>query len=968
MTQIDPLLLAVARAGLPGAAPPPRDGWADHLDDLMTRGLAGLFSASAAAGMVDIDAQMAGRLQRQLDAEAVRAVQLEGELIRLAPALEHLGAVVLKGAVLAHAAYPDPLLRPFTDLDLLVPGDRVVHAISVLATYGYERTRPEPTPGYDVRVGKAVTLQHSGGVVIDLHRTLATGNAGEGIDVEELVAARRSVPVGAHTVPAPSWEAHLVECALHAVVGDGLARPLSLRDIAEVAHHPSLDPGVAAELALRWHVAELVGLGLRAARDGLGLELPNALAALAHRADMTLPASEPARSARNRLDELRSGDLRRRATLARSLVAPSAEFLRWAHGDAPLPQLYGRRWRSLYQRAMEARRGDPSDGADPSASLTPHDAVAGAAEPTDVAAPVASPPPTVAPEPRPAGLPVPLGYEQHSAGRLSQAVSRQTAGTLERPGPVSRQDAWSRARPPRQGPSTNGNGRSPHGSSGGAGHAGGGDNGDGRGGGDDDGPGPPAGSPASDHDPARATGPTPPARSGVAFGMAGGALLAITAVGSQLGMDSLGVVLVPLAGLLLAGAASRRIARLRPDEAWVGRWLVLAVVVKLGASYVRYHTIVNDYGGVADATGYDGYGRRFAAAWLDGGTAPDLTDLRQTNFIRWFTGVVYYLFGTNMVAGFFVFGLLALIGSYLWYRATVDAVPQVDKRLYLALVLFAPSVAFWPSSIGKESLMQLGIGAVALATANLVRQQLARAAVIGFAGGWLLWVVRPHLLALVTLAAGCAYVGGRVRASGGAMRSFMARPVGLLAVAFLVAFTVSQGAEFLGIEDLSLSSIEAELDEQTERSSQGGSQFDSGDNSLNPVNLPRGAVTVLLRPFPWETESPLQLLSSLESAILAGIIVARLASLRAALSLARSSPFLLYCWVLLILYAATFCIVRELRAAGPPAFARAAGAVRDHRGAGQRPRPGATRADAGPATDRRRGCPCRPLTDCCAGR
>jgi hypothetical protein len=281
-------------------------------------------------------------------------------------------------------------------------------------------------------------------------------------------------------------------------------------------------------------------------------------------------------------------------------------------------------------------------------------------------------------------------------------------------------------------------------------------------------------------------------------------------------------------------------------------------------------------------------------------------NLRQTNFIRWFTGLVYYMFGTNMLAGFFVFGLLAVIGSYFWYRATADAVPQVDKRLYLALVLFAPSVAFWPSSIGKESLMQLGIGSVALATAHLLHQRLARAAIVGFAGGWLLWVVRPHLLALVTLAAGCAYVGGRVRASGGPMRSLMARPVGLLAVALLVAFTISQGAKFLGIEDLSLSSIEAELDEQTERSSQGGSQFDSGNNSLNPVNLPRGAVTVLLRPFPWETETALQLLSSLESAILAGLIVARFASVRAALTLARSSPFLLYCWVLVILYAATF--------------------------------------------------------------
>jgi len=895
VTRIDPLLLAVTRAGLPGSAPPPRDGWVEHLDAVISHGLAGLFSAGAAAGIVDIDVDMAGRLQRQLDAEAVRAVQLEGELLRLEPVLQDLGAVVLKGAVLAHAAYPDPLLRPFTDIDLLVPGHRIEHAISVLARYGYQRARPEPTPGYDARVGKAVALQHPGGVVIDLHRTLAAGNASDGVDVDEIVAARRQVPIGSHAVPAPSWEAHLVECALHAVVGDGLARPLSLRDIAEVAHHPSLDPGITAELALRWQVAELVGLGLRAARDSLGLELPNALAALAHRADVTVPASEPARSARNRLDELRSGDLRRRATLARSLVAPSAEFLRWAHGDAPLPHLYGRRWRSLYQRAMDARRDETPDSTPTSAPLATATGLPETPGPPVAAAPTAQTdrdsPPMRAPDtggPRPA-LPI---------------VYRQSAGTLERRGTTSRQEGWSWARPPRQSATSNGNGRSPRASGGGGATAG--DNDDGHGGGDDDGSGPPAGAPGPHPDPTRGTAPAPPARNGLAFGIAGGALLAITAVASQLGTNSFGVVLVPLAGLLLAAAASRRIARLRPDEAWVGRWLVLAVVAKVGASYFRYHTALNEYGGVADASGYHEYGRRFARAWLDGGSAPDLNNLRQTNFIRWFTGVVYYVFGTDMLAGFFVFGALAVIGSYLWYRATVEAVPRVDKRLYLALVLFAPSVAFWPSSIGKESLMQLGIGAVALATAHLLGHRLARAAVAGFAGGWLLWVVRPHLLALVMLAVGCAYAAGRVRGTGGAVRSLIARPVGLLGVAFLVAFTVSQGAEFLGIEDLSLSSIEAELDEQTERSSKGGSTFDSGDNSLNPLNLPQGAATVLLRPFPWETDSPLQLLSSLESAVLAGIIVVRLPSLRAALAQARSTPFLLYCWILVILYAATF--------------------------------------------------------------
>jgi hypothetical protein len=63
---------------------------------------------------------------------------------------------------------------------------------------------------------------------------------------------------------------------------------------------------------------------------------------------------------------------------------------------------------------------------------------------------------------------------------------------------------------------------------------------------------------------------------------------------------------------------------------------------------------------------------------------------------------------------------------------------------------------------------------------------------------------------------------------------------------------------------------------------------------------------VLIRPFPWETDTPFQLLASLESAAVAVFILTRLGSLKNALLRARSSPFLLYCWVLTILYSATF--------------------------------------------------------------
>jgi hypothetical protein len=394
-------------------------------------------------------------------------------------------------------------------------------------------------------------------------------------------------------------------------------------------------------------------------------------------------------------------------------------------------------------------------------------------------------------------------------------------------------------------------------------------------------------------------------RSGVWFFVIGAIILGSVVLAAQLGKIGEAPFLIPTAALFFALAAARRISRNHPDEQWVGRWLVIGLIAKLLASYIRYFTLTVTYNGVGDATDYDKYGRRYANAWLHGGSPPALENLRQTNFVRWFTGVVYFVFGQNLLAGTFVFGLLALIGSYFWYRATVDAVPFVDKRLYLGFILFAPSIAFWPALVGKEALMQLGVGTVALGTAFLLRQRLLSGFAIVLGGGWLLWVVRPHLLALVAIGAGSAYLAGRVRKRG-RNAGLLSRPLGIIIVAFLVTFTIGQGAQFLGIDSFSTKSIKAELDAQTASSAEGGSKFNNGQNSLNPIYLPRDAVTVLLRPFPWETDSGLQLLASLESAVLAMLVVLRFRSLRIAFSRSRDTPFLMFCWVLTALYVVAF--------------------------------------------------------------
>jgi hypothetical protein len=171
-----------------------------------------------------------------------------------------------------------------------------------------------------------------------------------------------------------------------------------------------------------------------------------------------------------------------------------------------------------------------------------------------------------------------------------------------------------------------------------------------------------------------------------------------------------------------------------------------------------------------------------------------------------------------------------------------------------------------------------------------------------------MWVVRPHLLALVTVAAAVAYVIGRgPRARSNApVSTSLIRPIGLVIIGFIVAFAVTQGAKSLGLPTLTLGSVQTELEDTTISTQQGGSAFDPGPTSLSPLRLPQGAVTVLLRPFPWEAPGFLQKLASLEGIALMGFIFIRRRSLAASLRHIRIVPFLFYCWVLTVLYSLTF--------------------------------------------------------------
>jgi hypothetical protein len=141
---------------------------------------------------------------------------------------------VLKGVALSHTAYPDPADRVFGDVDLLVPGDQLRRAATVLtAAFDARPPPPELRPGFDDRFGKEAMIK-VGAVEVDVHRTFVEGAYGLTVQLDDLFAPPYRFPLGGHELDALPQPQRLLHACYAAAFGDWPPRLMSLRDVAQL--------------------------------------------------------------------------------------------------------------------------------------------------------------------------------------------------------------------------------------------------------------------------------------------------------------------------------------------------------------------------------------------------------------------------------------------------------------------------------------------------------------------------------------------------------------------------------------------------------------------------------------------------------------------------------------------------------------------------------------------------------------
>jgi Uncharacterised nucleotidyltransferase len=318
----------------------------------------GFVLAAGARGRVELPAAQREELAARFAVMALHSALLRSELPTVVAALDAAGSapVLIKGPVIADRYYPDPGLRTFADLDLLVQRERLGAAVGALAEAGYEQLL-EFRPGFGERHGHDVHVVRRIGnsrVDVELHWRIGDDPVSSALDWGRLRSGEHRLPLNGCSVAVAGPAEQLLVLAVH-LLSDRAKRLVWIEDLV-------LAGGAAAED--EWERAfELAGAaGLSWV---LHRSLDYAAAVLAFDRARPLPAGPPPPwgplravetldlGASTHVGRLAILEWRGRTRYLRDVLVPTRAGLEGTVGGdgAPLWRLAGRHARSVIRGA-----------------------------------------------------------------------------------------------------------------------------------------------------------------------------------------------------------------------------------------------------------------------------------------------------------------------------------------------------------------------------------------------------------------------------------------------------------------------------------------------------------------------------------------------------------------------------------------------------------------------------------------
>ena len=263
-----------------------------------------------------------------------------------------------------------------------------------------------------------------------------------------------------------------------------------------------------------------------------------------------------------------------------------------------------------------------------------------------------------------------------------------------------------------------------------------------------------------------------------------------------------------------------------------------------------------------------------------------------TDAVRFLTSIFSMHMGMSILGVFLVFNIVGYIGMLATdasIRAAASHGPRQLRRL-ASLIIFIPSISFWSSAIGKDSISFLAAGLALWSSLDFGRRRFVLAVSIG-----LMFIVRPHIAAILVIAT--------------AMATFVRHNVTLalrfvigISAAGLAVLVLPYALEYSGIVgDVGVREVVDYVEERQGYNLQGASSID-----ISSMPLPMQLFTYLFRPLPMEAHNVAAIAASIENVFLLLLTIVglwRIFEKRGLPATQANSTFLiayaLTCWLVL---------------------------------------------------------------------
>jgi len=270
-----------------------------------------------------------------------------------------------------------------------------------------------------------------------------------------------------------------------------------------------------------------------------------------------------------------------------------------------------------------------------------------------------------------------------------------------------------------------------------------------------------------------------------------------------------------------------------------------------------------------------------------------------------------YAFFGSYIAINMCFGFFALVGSIQLFRFFRNYFPSLKKELAIAC-LFLPSVAYWSSGLLKDPITFGSVGFILYAFYNLFRGKrmvLSVLTIIIF--GFFLYTIKVYILLVLVLAIVVwqftelnKKIENKTLSSIFTVLAFaVGAVVGLLLVRYFTSMEAGQQYQF--------DKLAGNVEYQQQMYAAINQQMAGKDsyftiNTGNPAAMIFGGLTAtFFRPFVWEINSPIALLSAIESNLFLFLTLYFFfkRGVRRFFSLPFSDSVLLMCFVFSIVFA-----------------------------------------------------------------